>query len=84
MVLERSEFYAVSCPDSHFIYVFGGTLKPEERYVIERYDVKEDAWDVMRVKLSDSIPLTDIFNMFCLMLIPQAPSNVLKVNQNQG
>lgn len=38
MFIERSEFTAVTHPNSHFIYVFGGTLKQEDRYIIERYD----------------------------------------------
>lgn len=84
MTLERSEFCAVSSAESHFVYVFGGTLKPEEKYVIERYDVKEDAWEVMRVSLSEEIPFSDIFNVFCLMLVPRAPSNILRVNQSKG
>jgi len=70
MFIERSEFTAVSSADSHFIYVFGGTLKPEERYVIERYDAKEDLWEIMSVRLSDEIPFTDIFNTFCTLVTP--------------
>jgi hypothetical protein len=31
MVLDRSDFFAVSGPNSHYIYVFGGTVKDEEK-----------------------------------------------------
>ena len=44
MFLERSEFFSCSNINSPFIYVYGGTIKKEERGIIERYDTKEDAW----------------------------------------
>lgn len=69
MFIERSEFFASTHPDSHFIYVYGGTLINEEKYVIERYNAKDDLWEVMNVKLSDQFPYFDIFNTFCLLLV---------------
>ena len=61
MFIERSEFHGCSHPDSHLIYVFGGTLRPEERYIIERYDSKEDKWEVLAVRLHENFPFLDIF-----------------------
>ena len=61
MFIERSEFHGCSHPDSHLIYVFGGTLRPEERYIIERYDSKEDKWEVIAVRLHENFPFLDIF-----------------------
>lgn len=72
MFIERSEFYAVSNPSSNYIYVFGGTIKQEDKSVIERYDVKEDIWEVMNVRMTEKIPFQDIFNTFCI-LITQGP-----------
>ncbi len=68
MFLERSEFYAVSNLDSHHIYVFGGTLKPDDRSVIERYDAREDLWENMNVRVSETIPYTEIFNTHCVLV----------------
>ena len=69
MFLERSEFFACSHLDSHFIYVYGGTVKKEDKYVIERYDTKDDKWEVMDIKLNESYPYNDIFNTYFLLLI---------------
>lgn len=80
MFIERSEFSAVSNPQSHYIYVFGGTLKPDDMWVIERYNVKEDLWEIMNVKLpSNRFPFFDIFNTHCVLLC--ANNNNQKNNQ---
>lgn len=52
MMLERSEFFGVSNIESKFIYVFGGTLKNEDWRILERYNSKEDAWEVLDIKIN--------------------------------
>lgn len=49
MKLERSEFNAVSNGESHFIYVFGGTIQQEDKRVIERYNCMEDEWETLSI-----------------------------------
>ena len=67
MLLDRSEFFAVVGINSKYIYVFGGTLKPEERNLIERYDSWDDNWDMLEIKVNSHL---DIFNTFCILLSP--------------
>lgn len=67
MGIERSEFFACSCPDSAYIYVFGGTMSKTDRYTIERYHTKDDKWEFMNVKLTDKFPYFDLFDTCCLL-----------------
>jgi len=37
--------------------------------VIERYDTKDDKWEVMDIKLNDKYPYNDIFKTYFLLLV---------------
>ena len=47
MNLDRSDFCVVSNLSSDFIYVFGGTLNENDKRIIERYNNKEDLWEIL-------------------------------------
>ncbi|CDW77937.1 rhomboid family [Stylonychia lemnae] len=81
MFLERSEFFACSHPGSHFIYVYGGTVKQEDRYAIERYNSKDDKWEVMDIKLNETFPYIDIFNTHSLLLVNKRDVNETGLKQ---
>jgi hypothetical protein len=53
MHLERSDFFGASSGSwgSHYIYVFGGTPNSKDKSMIERYDSRDDEWEVMSVKI---------------------------------
>lgn len=44
-------------------------MKVEEKYIIERYDTKDDTWEIMNIKLSDKFPFFNIFNTFSILLV---------------
>jgi hypothetical protein len=47
MTFDRADFFAVSGPNSHYIYVFGGTTKEEDKQIIEKYNCRDNIWEVL-------------------------------------
>lgn len=49
--------------------MYGGTLSSQDKFIIERYDSKDDTWEIMNIKLSDKFPFFNTFHTFSILLV---------------
>ena len=64
MHYESSDFFASCGRNSQFIYVFFGTTNKSDCNVVERYNSRDDLWEIIKVKVD--IPVS-LFNTFCIV-----------------